>query len=141
MSALRAPCAKRTRGERTPPHPPPATDQARLAEGEGQENAYGVKGDQAGNGRLVDPDQHRSREGQDDDAAGEGQAVAAEGELTWEEVVVGEDGGQAGEAVEGGIGCQEQQNGSGELEEVVEPALASKEGFGQQAEDSLDLVG
>ena len=109
-----------------------------LGEGEGHEDAHGVEGDQVGHAAPEDHHQPGGDGGQEDDARGEGQAVAPEGELVGQEAVAGHQAGQAGEVGEGGVRRQDQQDGGGELDQVVVGAPADQ-GAGHLAEHRLHL--
>ena len=88
--------------------PPPASDHARLAEREGDEDADRVERNQIGHAALEDQDQRGGHHRQDDDAHAESQPVAPEGELVRQEAVAGQEEREAREIGEGGVGRQHQ---------------------------------
>ena len=79
-----------------------------LAEGEPGEHAERVQRDQRRDVALEDDDQHAGDDGEEDDAVGEHQAVAAVGELAGQEAVPGDDRRQPGEVGVGRVGGQDQ---------------------------------
>ena len=85
-------------------------------------------------------DQRGGHDAEDDDAQAEGQAVAAEGELAGHEAVLGQDGGQAREGVEGGVGGQEEDERRERLEEVEADRVAAEDGRGDLGDDRLRRV-
>ena len=75
--------------------------------------------------------ERRRSAAEDQDAVGEGEAVAPGGELAGEEAVAGQEGRQAREVGEGGVGGQHQDQHGRRLDAVVEqprpPKIAARE--------------
>lgn len=82
---------------------PPVPDHPGLGEGEGDEDADDVELDEAGQLGVEGDDQGDRGEGEQHDAVGVDEPVAAVGELARRVPVPGEDGGEHREAVEGGV--------------------------------------
>ena len=93
--------------------PVPVPDHAGLAEREGDEDADDVELDQPGRVGAVDHDEQRGRAGQQHDAVGEGQPVAAGVQLAGQVAVLGEDRAEQREAVVRGVRGQEQDERGG----------------------------
>ena len=89
---------------------------------------------------LEDDEHHDGHRGQDDDAPGERQAVAAEGELARHVAVRGQDGGQAREGVEARVGGQEQDQRGADLEHEEEDAAVAEDGAADLGQDRGALV-
>ena len=90
--------------------PGPVPDHPELAEVEGHEDADDVELDQPGGLGVEDLDQDDRQHGQEDDAVAVGQPVAARAQRPWGEPVLGQDRAEHGEAVEGGVGGEHQDD-------------------------------
>ncbi len=111
-------------------------DHARAGHGEAGEDTDRVEGDQCRDLGVGGEQQRDRHDGEHDDPVGEGEAVAAPGELLRQVLVLGDEAGEEGEAVEAGVpACVEDEHGR-ELDHVEEgPADPAA------AEDVLDLLG
>ena len=88
--------------------PAPVPDHARLAQRERDEHADGVERDQPRDLGLEADHEHDRERGEDDDAVGEGQPVAAGVQLAGQVAVLREDRAEHREAVERGVRGQHQ---------------------------------
>ncbi|CAM5733712.1 hypothetical protein SBADM41S_10783 [Streptomyces badius] len=115
----------------------PVPDHADLAEREGHEDADDVELDQPGRVGAVDDDQEHRRAGQEHDAVGEGQAVAAGVQLTRQVAVLGEDRAEQREAVVGGVGGEEEDQGGGGGEDDEEEGAVAEDRLGDLGDDRV----
>ena len=100
--------------------PGPVPDHADLTEREGREHAHDVQLDQRGDLRLEHHDERDRREGQEDDAVGEGEPVTAGVQLVRKVPVLRQDRTQHREAVESGVGRQDQDQ-RGDAGDQIQP--------------------
>jgi hypothetical protein len=106
-----------------------------LGEGEVGEHADGVERDQRGHDAAEDDDQDHRGEGQDADAARVDEAVADVVELARQEAVARHEGGQQGEAVEGGIRREHEDHHRDDLDEPERQAADPEDLAGDQGDD------
>ena len=116
------------------------THHAHLGEREGDEHAHDVELDEAGRVGLEADEEGHGPQPQDDDAVGEGQAVAALGELAGQELVTGQDTGQDREPVEGGVGGQDQDQPGDGGDQVEHRAEAGEDGGGDLSDRGVLVV-
>ena len=119
----------------------PVTHHAHLGEREGDEHAHDVELDETGRVGLEADEEGHGPQPQDDDAVGEGQAVAALGELAGQELVTGQDAGQHREPVEGGVGGQDQDQPGDGGDQVEHRAEAGEDGGGDLSDRGVLVVG
>ena len=100
----------------------PVPDHAGLAEREGDEDADDVELDQLGRVGVVDPDEQDGGAGEQHDAVGEGEPVAAGVQLARQVAVLREDRAEQREAVVRGVRGQEQDQRGGRGEHDEEEA-------------------
>ena len=86
----------------------PVSDHSKLGEGEGHEDTNDVQLDDRADVGLEGHDQGDGKQSKQDDAVAVDEAVAAVMQLAGHEAVGGKQGGQQREAVEGGVGGQDQ---------------------------------
>ena len=124
------------------PEPEPPDHHARLADGEAQEHTHRIKGQQVVFLGAEEQHQDARRDGQDENAIGEDQAVPLARELSGQEAVPGMEGGQAGEVRISRVRGQG-QDGHGEargdeVDQLGEAVLRSaKDEAGQLGEQGL----
>ena len=122
------------------PHPPaalgwavrdgavPMPDHAGLAEGEAGEYADDVELDELVDVGVEADDQRYRAPAEQDDAVAEDQLVAAGMHLSGQVAVFGEDRGQHREAVERGVGGEDEDGGGGGLIDVEQDRVAAEHG-------------
>ena len=115
----------------------PVPDHADLAEREGDEDADDVELDEAGGVGAVEVDEDRGGAGQQHDAVGERQAVAAGVQLARQVAVLGEDRAEQREAVVGGVGGQEQHQGGGGGEDDERERAVAEDRCGDLRDDRV----
>ena len=102
----------------------PVNYHACLREGEGEEGADGVEGDQAVGNAAEEDEDDGGEAGEGVDAVGEEEAAAAKDEDVRKVIVEGNGLGEAGEVGEGGIGAEGESYQDRGRGEVVEPSSA-----------------
>ena len=101
-------------------------DHAELGEGEAGEHADDVELDEPVEVGVEADDQRDRGRGEQQDAVGEHQPVAAVVQLPGQVAVAGQDRGQPGEAVERGVGGEDEDRRGGGLEQVEQHRAAAE---------------
>ena len=117
--------------------PVPVPHHRGLAQGEGNEDPDDVELDEPGDFGVVGQDQDTRRARQDEDAIAVGQPVAAGMQLSRQEPIARQDRPQDREAVEGGVGGQDQDQPGDDRDQDHTGAKAVEDRLGHLAHDRV----
>ena len=112
-------------------------DHPGLAQRERHEDPDDVELDELGDLGVVDDDQEDRGPGEDEDAVGEGEPVAAGVQLARQEAVLGEDRAEHREAVEGGVGGEDEDEAGDERRRRRPEREAGEDRLAQLADDGV----